>query len=271
MAEVAPAVIVEALGPLFKLDPRKSIGAAHSGHGVVFGSYAGMEVAAKPFAGNRSGIRASYEKRMLGVVRNLGVKVMQPIDVVDDGDISILLTHYERGLIGASGLSLEASRISETGRQVAESMGAVAVTLANLHDNDTTHGDPQGKNFGFKVAEITANQNRTPWVFDLEKSAQHGRTSPYRERAIRRDWQRLTFTLGSRRYGGRALAMAKAHVIETVLEPYVETRLAAGKCADNLTTVIEYALENFENTRRRYQGISIQATRSSKPPTESTP
>lgn len=271
MGEVAPVAVQDVLGPLFRLDHRKSIGAAHSGHGVVFGSYAGIEVAAKPFAGNKSRVRASYEMRMLDVAKDLGVKALQPVDIVHGDNVSILLTHYERGLIGASGLSLEAPTTSETGVQVAESMSCIAVELAELHDKDTTHGDPQGKNFGFKVAEVTSNQSRRPWVFDLEKAAQHGRTSPYREGAMRRDWKRFTFTLGSRRYGGRVLAAAKAHVIETVLEPYVETRLAAGKCPDNLTNLIEYALENFENTRRRYQGISMQARRNSGPLRGNTP
>jgi len=250
--------VSELLGSKFEPDPdqRPRIAASHSAHGVLFGRFDGEEVAAKPFVGKRSAERAKHEERMFGLVRSLGFYTLEPIMVVPDKKLSVLLTRYVHGLRAGNTLSIEEPPSTELGGRVTTGVRNMASTLAMMHSTirngeasyPVTHGDPQIKNFGFMRHEPA---DQPMWVFDLEKTTKQTYKNPGFRASTLRDLGRFTHSLATRRYGGETTDQAVSTFEETVVEPYTDTLGHQTKQNVQLVPIMREITEKFQSAHKR--------------------
>ncbi len=266
VTEVEPSEVINAvLGEDFVDDRTMKFGSSHSGHGVRFGYYGEefIEVAAKPYWGRKAIAKANYEKGITEKVRRLGFNTLVPFTVIElpaderpsVGDMAVLLTHYKQGYGGGNTLSLEVDPHSDRGQSIAKAVSSVAVATAQLHNERVTHGDPQLKNWGFLTA---GPADQEPLIFDLEKATTHSskrssngafcaRPDNFTS-AIKRDLERLSFSLGARLYGGDI----EGHFADTVVEPYMATLCPGIKSALEFVPIIDGMVTNFEATKVRH-------------------
>lgn len=260
-------VVQTILGGRFEDDPTMRFGSSNSGHGVRFGKFLLscdelVEVAAKPFISRRGVSKAQYEAKITETIRGFGFDTLDPVEVVagqvGNVEAAVLLTHYRRGLVGGNTLSLDADPNTSIGRRVAQAAGKVAITTARLHSKSATHGDPQMKNFGFSTADTSTGYETMPLVFDLEKATLHAPKSSNRSHGftcsnlenltggIRREWVRLSYSLGSRFYGDGSLV----YFHDTVIEPYMEELDPTLKAEVSFLPIIESTLANFARSQK---------------------
>lgn len=247
--------VTNLLGPNFEIDPRRSIGATQSGHGVEFGRYNRAQVAAKPYFGRSASEKARYEERITRDISKAGFFTLRVIGVIDvkRADAAVLLTQYEEGVVGGNALSLESPTHTSVGLSVMRAIESVAVELGTLHSQQFTHGDSHTRNFGFRTGGYIDQQ---PLLFDLEKAAAHGDNDPNMGGAVKNDLSKLAYSLGRRRYGGPDIAAAKRNFISTVAVPYAETYVHLGN-PPSLIPVIETATDKFVETFNQQPRLAI--------------
>lgn len=125
--------------------------------------------------------------------------------------------------------------------------------MARLHNESTTHGDSQLKNY---LLHKHGELEYPPLVIDLEKTNTHdSKRNPgmitYPKiffNGICNDLIRLSFSLGSRQYGGDR----RDYFTETVVEPYMSTLDNSIKAGHDFVPAIARAVENFDSTKIAY-------------------
>lgn len=141
--EVPPTerIIGAVLGDEFvEIEPLR-YGAAHSGHGVMFGYYSNngedfLRVAVKPYWGRKAVGNANRENMMTKRLAKKGFSTLRPLGVIaltenrDPNDhYAVFMTEYEGMYHNASTLTIEEDPDTEKGKMVSAAVGHIITTF----------------------------------------------------------------------------------------------------------------------------------------------